>query len=178
MEKRVSFGYGRALLVGRLSFLAGLAASVVVAIAVLPPVPPEFLLLLSALFLAYGLVFVASPLRTVHWLTRSRLVLRQGWYFRAILPFDEIAEVEAPEWVPGRIPLGVHHPLGGRTLFVTGGRRGLVAVRLVAPRRFWQAFGLRASEIVFDVDDPARFLAEVAARRRLFAPVQPDRADA
>src|SRR2546427_4985423 len=81
----------------------------------------------------------------------------------------------ADDAAPLRTPLGISRPFGQPVLFVTGGRTNLVRVRLQRPRRFWQAFGLSASEIVFDVTDREEFLAAFEERRRLLPPVQSDR---
>ena len=179
MEKRLAYSYGRALVVSRLILFVIVFALVGTLIAV----SPYFPLVSAAVFLgvlALALVvFALSPLWTQRWLTRSRLVLRQGWYFRAILPFADIASLEAvADGTPLRAPLGIHRPLGQATLFVTGGRRGLLVARLSEPRRFWSSFGLEAASIVFDVSDPEGFLRAFAERRSLLPPVQPDRADA
>ncbi|TMA06088.1 MAG: hypothetical protein E6J93_01985 [Methanobacteriota archaeon] len=124
-------------------------------------------------------LFAVSPLLTQHWITRSRVILRQGWYFRAVLPFSGIEElVAADDAHTFRTPLGISRPFGQPVLFVTGGRTNLVRVRLRRPRRFWQAFGLSAAEIVFDVTDRDGFLAAFEERRRLCPPVQSDRARA
>jgi len=178
MEKRLAFPHGRTLLAVRLAYVAPVVALLVVALAVLPPLPPAPLAAVVAVVAAYIVLFVLSPLGTEHWLTRSRLILRQGLYFRAIVPIAEIETIEPAEIHILRVPLGIHRPLSQPALFVTGGRSGLIRIRLVAPRRFWQAFGLLAREIVFDVDDPRRFLDAFEERRRLFAPVEPDRSDA
>ena len=179
MEKRLAYAYGRALVLSRLALFAigfALAASVLV-------LAPGFPILSAALFLALLalalLLFAISPLLTQHWLTRSRLILRQGWYFRIILPLSEIVSlVAADDAMPIRPPLGIHRPLGQSTLYVTGGRTGLVVVNLRSPRRFWSSFGLEASQIVFDVDDREGFLRAFGERRGLLPPVQADRADA
>src|SRR5205814_2305290 len=115
----------------------------------------------------------ASPLLTEHWMTRSRLILRQGWYFRAVIPFSDIESiVRSEEASRTRVPLGIHRPLGQPALFVTGGRTNLISVRLRRPRKFWQAFGLTATEIIFDVDDPEGFLRAFEERRTSLPPVQ------
>src|SRR6058998_984756 len=157
VEKRLTFAYGRTLVTSRIFVLASLAA----------------------LLAAYLVLFTLSPLLTQHWITRSRLILRQGWYFRAVLPFSVIEELQAADdAIAFRTPLGISRPFGQPVLFVTGGRTNLVRVRLQRPRRFWQAFGLSASEIVFDVTDREEFLAAFEERRRLLPPVQSDRARA
>ena len=96
-----------------------------------------------------------------------------------MLPLSGIVSLAAAdETMPLRAPLGIHRPLGQPTLYVTGGRTGLVIVRLEEPRRFWSSFGLQATEIVFDVDDRESFLRGYEERRRLLPPVPADRADA
>ncbi len=176
MEKRLAFAYGRALVLLRAAYFLflfvalGLLWAVAGNLAVVPVAA------FTAVVALAGFLFAASPLLTEHWLTRSRLILRQGWYFRAILPLSDIESV-GPADVGGPA-LGIHRPLGQRTLYVTGGRSGLVVVRLVRPRRFWQSFGLAASEIVFDVADRDAFLRAFEERRSLLAPVQAEGADA
>lgn len=177
--KRLSFAYGRTFVLGRLAFLVGLVALVALTIALTPSFPLVTAAILGAILVAYGVLFVLSPLLTEHWLTRSRLILRQGWYFRAVILLADVESV-SPADSPSRsrVPLGIHRPMGQPSLFVTGGRTGMVSLRLREPRRFWQAFGLPASEILFDVVDPERFLAGFEERRAQgsLAPVEPKRA--
>lgn len=176
MEKRLAFAYGRALLAARIGVLALFVLAVVTAVVILPPIPIESVAVLSAVIAAYGVMFVLSPLLTEHWLTRSRLILRQGWYFRTIIPFAEIEAIDASDRTgPLRVPLGIHRPLGQPALFVTGGRTNLVTVRLRNPMRFWQSFGLSVREIVFDVTDRPRFFEAFEERRSLLPPVEPER---
>lgn len=175
--KRLAFAYGRTFLFSRLLLLGGLVTLVALTVATTPAFPVVTGAVIAAILVVYGLVFVLSPLLTDHWITRSRLILRQGWYFRAIVPFADIESLApADEAARTRVPLGIHRPMGHPTLFVTGGRIGLVALRLGRPRRFWQAFGLVASEILFDVTDREGFLAAFEERRGSFTPVEPERA--
>ncbi len=179
MEKRLAFAYGRTLALSRLVLFAIAFALVGALIATAPLFPPAPAALALGLLAAAVTLFAISPLLTQHWLTRSRLILRQGWYFRIILPLSEIVSIgPADETSPLRAPLGIHRPLGQNVLYVTGGRSGLVVVRLERPRRFWSSFGLEANQIVFDVDDRERLLHAFEERRGLLPPVQPDRAHA
>ena len=177
MEKRLAFTYGRTLVLTRtLLFVIAFAL-----VGTLVAFAPNFPLLPAVLFLAVlgfaALLFAVSPLLTEHWLTRSRLILRQGWYFRVVLSLSEIRSLTpADETTPLRAPLGIHRLLGRPTLYITGGRTGLVIVQLSRPRRFWSSFGLEATELVFDVSDREGFLRAYEERQRLLAPVQTDRA--
>jgi hypothetical protein len=179
--KRLTFAYGRTFVVGRLGFLVALVALVVLTIALTPSFPVLTAATLGVILVAYGILFVLSPLFTEHWLTRSRLILRQGWYFKAVILLADIESLSpADETSRARVPLGIHRPIGQPSLFVAGGRTGIVSLRLRQPRRFWQAFGLNASEILFDVTDRERFLAGFEERRPRgsFAPVEAERANA
>ena len=178
VEKRLTFAYGRTLVTSRIFVLASLAVLAAILIT-LTSSPISAVAGLAALLAAYLVLFTLSPLLTQHWITRSRVILRQGWYFRAVLPFSGIDALQAADDAGAfRTPLGISRPFGQPVLFVTGGRTNLVRVRLQRPRRFWQAFGLSASEIVFDVTDREEFLAAFEERRRLLPPVQSDRARA
>ncbi len=179
MEKRLAYSPGRALVLSRLVLFAFAFILVGLLLAVAPFFPPLSVASVLVLLALATLLFAVSPLLTQHWLTRSRLILRQGWYFRIIVPFSEIVSLAAADDTATlRVPLGIHRPLGQATLYVTGGRSGLVVVRLDRPRRFWSSFGLEAVEIVFDVDDRDGLLRAYEERRNLLAPVQADGARA
>jgi hypothetical protein len=179
--KRLTFAYGRAFVIGRLGFLLGLVVLVALTIAITPSFPLLTATILGVILAAYAVLFVLSPLLTEHWLTRSRLILRQGWYFRVVIPLADIESLSpSDETSRARVPLGIHRPIGQPALFVTGGRTGLVSLRLRQSRRFWQSFGLHATDILFDVTDRERFLAGFLERRPRgsLTPVEPERADA
>jgi hypothetical protein len=179
VPKRLTFAYGRTQLVSRIIVVVGLTAALLIAVALSPEFPGITVGLIGVVIAAYFLLFAISPVLTQHWMTRSRLILRQGWYFRTVIPFSEIESLtKAEEAGRSRVPLGIHRPLGQPALFVTGGRTNLVSVRLRHPRRFWQSFGLVAKEIIFDVNDRDGFLAAFEERRGSLPPVQADRAHA
>jgi len=178
MDKRLAYSYGRALALSRLALFAFAFVLVGLLFAVAPFLPLASAALVLGVLAVATILFGISPLLTQHWLTRSRLILRQGWYFRIILPFSDIVSLTAADdMTPFRAPLGIHRPLGQATLFVTGGRSGLVVARLARPRRFWSSFGLEAVQIVFDVDDRDGILRAYEERRNLLPPVEPDRAN-
>lgn len=177
-DRRISFAYGRSLVWARLLILGESAAVVTFLLILLGSVPIAYVAILAAVHVVAFVVFVLSPLLTQHWLTRSRLVLRQGWYFRAVIPLTSIESIAPVEERPRRVPLGIHRRLGHPALYVTGGLTGLVEVRLSEPRRFLQAFGLAATAVRFDVVDRPGFLAAFEERMGLFTPVEAERPDA
>jgi hypothetical protein len=176
MEKRLTFAYGHTIVFTRAAYFAILVVAVGILVAVSSSLPVVPVAALAGVLALAAFLYAVSPLLAEHWLTRSRLILRQGWYFRAIIPLSEIQDAGPAE--VGSPALGIHRPLGQPTLYVTGSRNGLVVVRLVSPRRFWQSFGLSASEIVFDVAEREVFLRALEERRSLLAPVEAESADA
>lgn len=179
MEKRLAYAYGHGLAVSRILMCVVAFVLVGVFLVLAPSLPLAPLAVFVAFLVATTVLFAVSPFFTQHWLTRSRLILRQGWYFHVAVPLAEIASLgPADEHISYRVPLGIHRPLGQPVLYITGGRSGLVLARLTRPRRFWSSFGLAASELVFDVEDREGFLRAYEERRSLLAPVEPDRADA
>src|SRR5256886_14702364 len=166
MPKRLTFAYGRTQVISRPLFLVGLIALLVIAVALTPSFPVLTIAILGVVLAAYFLLFTVSPLMTQHWVPRSRLILRQGWYFRAVIPFSDIDSIaEADDAARTRVPLGIHRPLVQPALFVTVIRTELVSVPLRRPRRFWQAFGLSATGVIFYVIDLDVFLAAFEERR-------------
>jgi hypothetical protein len=179
MDKRLAFRYGRAVAWYRFVLFVLVFVALGLLVALAPSVPVLPVILVVGLLAAATIVFGVSPLLTEHWITRSRLILRQGWYFRIIVPFADIEAIRPTEDTSrSKAPLGIHRPLGQSTLYVMGGRTGIVVLRLRTPRRFWQSFGLQAEEIVFDVVDRDAFLQATEERRTLLAPVQSNRPNA
>src|SRR6266540_1397525 len=75
VEKRLSFPYGRTLVVGRFFALVSLIVLIAVAIAFLPSLTVGPVAVLAITLAAYFVLFAVSPLLTEHWITRSRLIL-------------------------------------------------------------------------------------------------------
>src|SRR3989441_924979 len=171
VEKRLTFAYGRTLVTSRIIVFVTLAILAAILI-VFTSSPISAILGLSALLAAYLVLFAISPLLTQHWITRSRVILRQGWYFRAMIPFSTIdVLVAADDAGAFRTPLGISRPFGQPVLFVTGGRTNLMRVRLRRPRRLRQAVGPAPSQTLFDGTDPGGLRAAVRGPR----PVVPAR---
>src|SRR5438445_12757457 len=111
VEKRLTFAYGRTLVTSRIFVLASLAVLAAILIT-LTSSPISAVLGLAALLAAYLVLFTLSPLLTQHCITRSRLILRQRWYFRAVLPSSVIEELQAAaDATPFSTPLGLSRPV-------------------------------------------------------------------
>ena len=98
--KRLAFAYGRALVVSRLFVWLVLTGLVVIVVVNTPDFPVLTVAILGAVLAAYVALLVLSPLLTQHWLTRSRLILRQGWYFRCVIPLADAESMGPYDWDP------------------------------------------------------------------------------
>lgn len=166
--ERQTFAYGYTYFLLRALGTLIVAAAALLFLGLETIAPPAAIAAVAAVLVLYVVVFAVSPLLTRHTLTRSRLILRQGWYFRAVVP---LAEAEAVGPFDGEPKYGLRITLGRRRLFVVGSSHDLVSVRLREPRRFPQALFMRAAEIVFDVHDRDGFLAAVEERVASGAPL-------
>jgi hypothetical protein len=118
------------------------------------------------------LVIGASPILTNHALTENDLVLRQGWYFRSIIPRDEILSINVLEKGPRRT--GVFFDFRGTSLYVTTQRHNLIRLTLNHPRRFNWALWKKTDQIVFDSLDQRMFLKAMEAKTKI-TPASPGR---
>ena len=156
------FRYGRTFFLVRALLLTALFLFVLGFLASLTTTPASWIALLAAVLATYLLVYGFTPLLTTHVLLRSRVIFRQGWYFRCIVPFEDVEAIGPWEGTPKS---GLWISLARRTLFVIGAPTNLVSLRLRTPRRFGQVLFMTAGEMVFDVDDRDAFLAEFEERR-------------
>lgn len=111
------------------------------------------------------LVIGVSPIMTDHALTDSELILRQGWYFRSIIPRDEIRSVNILERGPRRT--GVFFDFRGKSLYVTTQRSGLIRITLKHQRRFNWALGKRTDQVIFDSLDQRAFLKAMETKAEI-----------
>ncbi|MEK6851230.1 MAG: hypothetical protein AABY30_01685 [Candidatus Thermoplasmatota archaeon] len=162
------FPYGRSFFYLRAVLLIALFSALLLFLGLQTVTPQFWLGVIAAVLLAYLGIVGLSPLLTHHTLLRSRLILRQGWYFRAVIPFSNVEEVGP--W-DGEPKYGLKVGLAHRTMYIVGSAAGLVSIQLREPRRFPQALFLKAREIVFDVDDRDAFLAAVKERTAAPAPL-------
>jgi len=173
-QKRREFPYGHGFFVQRLILLLALVAFALIVLGLQLAAPPAWVAGIAVLFAAFTLLWGISPLLTNHWLTTSRLILRQGWYFRGAFPLREIESVSKFD---GDAPLGLRAQVRRRRLFVTGSKVGLLTLKLRTPRRFWAVLGAEVDEVVFDVDSQIEFLETFGGRMSSLAPVEAKRPD-
>lgn len=165
-----SFAYSRKSL--SLDLLIFVVAAVIVLILLLVTAHLDFVLVLvgAGVIIATLIILGISPLLTTHDIIGDKLVLRQGWYFKAEIPIKNIKKVGMVERGPFRT--GVFFRLFQSTLFVTSKRYDLVSIELREKQRFGWALGKKADKIMFDVLEPDRFLRTVDELRRSLSPVK------
>jgi hypothetical protein len=173
--KRLTVPYPKSYFYGRTVYHIVIMSPVLAVLALFAGAETLHLTLLAVLFIVYIVVMDLTPTFTDHWLTRSRLIIRQGLLFKTVLPLREVASVERTDETA---KVGVKFQLRSNRLFVTSSRANLVLIRLKAPRTFPWALGKRADEIVINVEDREGFLNEMEARLALFPPVETEGSDA
>ncbi len=151
-----SFPYSRRSLAQNAIYI-GAIIPVTLALFIMIEADLPYLLLIILLEAVMFTVMGISPLLTAHELVDGVLVLRQGWYFRARVPLDEIISVKRLNRGPKRT--GVFFRLTGSTLHVTTRRDDLIEIELAGKRSFGWALGKRADRIIFDAEDSGALLA-------------------
>ena len=118
------------------------------------------------------LVIGISPIVTNHALTDNELVLRQGWYFRSIIPLDDIRSINVLDRGPRRT--GIFFDFKGTSLYVTTQRHNLIRLTLNHPRRFNWALGKKTDQVIFDSLDQRVFLKAMEKKADI-TPASPGR---
>jgi len=103
-----------------------------------------------------------SPFLVSHELNERYLVLRQGWYFRAEIPVEDIKRIHAVE--DGPVRTGVFFDILGTALYVTTQRHNLLLLDLREKRRFGWALGKKADRVYFDTLDKNLLLKKLGAK--------------
>jgi len=150
-----------------LLFLAMFLAGVVV----VTGSAPVFLYVVLVAILPPLLLFAVSPLLTRHSIEPKGITLRQGWYFSARIPQDNIGEMALTDEEPP--PQSISYSPRRRRLFLTMASAPLIRLELKEAVRLPFSRGEPVQTVVFSVDDPEGLLAE--SRRTLQANVREDR---
>ncbi len=128
---------------------------VLFAMLVIVPVDITWISIITVLFISILLVFGISPLLTKHQIAEDKIILRQGLYFKAVVPLGNIRDIKSTDI---NAKIGIKFSLTKPILYVTTSRIGLISIKLKGQRRFGYAWWKRADEIIFNVDDPKRFI--------------------
>ena len=161
------------------AFLPNLLLLIIVPMIVLTimlstPVDPVLGASVIILLLLVLLVLGVSPFLTSHELHDDRLVLRQGWYFKAVIPLNNILEAEHLDNGPRKI--GVSFRMAGPVVSVTTRKHDVIELRLRRQQTFVWALGKHADRVIFDAIDDRRLLKRL--QDRSLSPVETDGAGA
>jgi hypothetical protein len=144
-------------------FLAGLI--------VILGIAPVYILLVLVVIMPPLLLFAVSPLLTRHSVGSRGVTIRQGWYFSAVIPANNISEMAFTDEEPPQ--RSISYSPRRRRLFVT--LSGAPLLRLELKQEVRLPFSSRepVQTVVFSVDDPEGMLAE--AKGALQVTVRDDR---
>jgi hypothetical protein len=123
---------------------------------------PVILMVAILASLALLIIVGVSPFLTHHTLSDADIHLRQGWYFRAIVPLSNIERIQVVERGPTRT--GVFFEVVGKALYVTTQRTDLILLSLKQPQRFGFAWGKKAGRVYFDTLDKNVLLRRLAEK--------------
>lgn len=102
-------------------------------------------------------------------LSDQGLTLRQGWYFRALVPYSNIKSVEVMPAPAGLWSPGVRRERGGKGLRVVMSRHNLIQLELEHPQQF-VVFGLiplvKAERVVLNVPEPGKTVQVIGDKIR------------
>ncbi|MCK4445409.1 MAG: hypothetical protein KAW09_12750 [Thermoplasmata archaeon] len=173
--EKTNFTYSKNLFYLRLILESVMIALVWVTISpMFLDVPLEWMIGILALFFIYLVLSALSPFLTSHTLSSRELVVRQGLYFKATIPIDDIRSVGVTDEF---VFTGVKFAVMEQKIYVTGSRHGLVSIELERQRRFAFALGKLAKVIIIDLKNRqefVEFLTQQLEARRSPTPASPD----
>ena len=129
---------------------------------VIVPVDITWISIITILFISILLVFGISPLLTKHQIAEDKIILRQGLYFKAVVPIKNVKDIGFTDI---NAKIGIKFSLTKPILYVTTSKIGLISIKLKGQRRFGYAWWKSADEIIFNVDNPKRFIRLVEEKK-------------
>jgi hypothetical protein len=117
------------------------------------------MMLLVIMLIAF---FAISPMVTCHEIDDSSVILRQGWYFKAIIPLENIKGVRRIDQGPRRT--GTWSRTLGDELYVTTRRYDIIEVKLKETQRFPWAMWKSGNRVFFDTLDNSEIIRSLERR--------------
>jgi membrane protein YdbS with pleckstrin-like domain len=130
-----------------------------VLLAFLPEQRLLFIAIVGGMLTLTILVIGVSPFLTPHEVSEGRITIRQGWHSRMVVPMDQIQRIQSLERIEAKE--GVLLDAFNRTLVLTDSKMNGVRLQLKKEVRVPATFWKKVDVVIFDVNDPARFVAEV-----------------
>jgi hypothetical protein len=125
----------------------------------LPEEPLLFIAVVGAAMAVAVLVIGVSPLLTPHEIVDGKIFIRQGWHSHMDVPLDQVERVQRLEEI--KVKEGVILDAFNKTLVLTGSKVNGIRIDLKKEVRVPSSFWKKVKVVIFDVDDPARFVAEI-----------------
>lgn len=139
------------------------AVWLMVLLVLIPEEISPLIVLTGAALTASVLVVGVSPLLTRHEIVDGKIILRQGWHIRFTIPLDRVKGIQRLDRI--EVKEGVLMDAFNRTLVMTDAKTGGVRLEIKQAVRVPSAFWKKVAVVIFDVEDPDRFMAEVMRSR-------------
>ncbi|HSA36056.1 MAG TPA: hypothetical protein P5202_05755 [Methanomassiliicoccales archaeon] len=136
-----------------------MAMWLMIILAFLPHERLLFVVVMGALLVITVLVIGVSPLLTMHEVIDGKIVLRQGWHSKVVIPLDQVKRLQRLERI--EVKEGVLLDAFNRTLVMTDSKVNGIRLEMKGAVRVPAAFWKKVDVVIFDVSDPDRFVAEV-----------------
>jgi len=124
--------------------------------------PEERLLFIAVIGFILGitvLVIGVSPLLTHHEVNDGKIVIRQGWHSKLVIPMDQVKRLQRLDRIEAKE--GVLLDAFNRTLVMTDSKVNGIRLEIKEAVRVPAVFWKKVDVVIFDVSDPDRFVAEI-----------------
>jgi|WetSurMetagenome_2_1015567.scaffolds.fasta_scaffold37624_4 hypothetical protein len=118
-----------------------------------------FILLIGVVLAIAVVVVGVSPLLTFHEVEEGKIIIRQGWHSRVVMPIDQVSSVKRMDKI--EVKEGVILDAFNRTLVMTGSKKNGVRIELKKEIRVASSFWKKVGTVVLDVNEPERFIAVI-----------------
>ena len=136
------------------------AVWLMVLLAFLPEERMLFIVVMGLILAFTVLVIGVSPLLTRHEVKDGKIVIRQGWHSKLVVPMDQVKRLQRLDRI--EVKEGVLLDAFNRTLVMTDSRSNGIRLEMREAKRVPAVFWKKVDVVIFDVTDPDRFIAEVA----------------
>ena len=135
------------------------AVWLLVLLAYLPEERLLFVVVMGSLIALTVLVIGVSPLLTRHEVVDDKIMIRQGWHSKLVIPMDQVKRLQRLDRIEAKE--GVLLDAFNRTLVMTDSKSNGIRLEMHKAVRVPAAFWKKVDVVIFDVVDPDRFVAEV-----------------
>lgn len=135
------------------------AVWLLILLAFLPEERLLFVIVMGLLLALTVLVIGVSPLLTKHEVVDGKIVIRQGWHSKLVIPMDQVKRLQHLDRIEAKE--GVLLDAFNRTLVMTDSKSKGIRLEMNKAVRVPAAFWKKVDVVIFDVTDPDRFVAEV-----------------